>query len=382
MKRISLCLALLAIGTSSAAQEAHSLHDLLSGVAVSKKTRLAIYDVTVHRKTVRALFDVYDHADSRFSRYIGANSEAIVKLKNRAAMAELRAILIHENAVGIAIGLRDTGLVAKGYSKLPKALLPNLVTEAVISIPLLIEVTPCEQITRIVYQEIDAVFQRQLRRAAETGEAVTLDDVFRRLLDGKLKAYLDELPSPTQDDSCVTTFDLLKWMKSEDVRGFAFSSYAVTPMMRNVLQVIAGAIGKFRHAQRYRLQIDVTGFTDNVAFKQVPNLRLSTESITDQPKRPLHVFYGRCVADHAKPVAEFVPFGGTGTRAVGESVRDNCELGAVRAYAATAVLASMLGPDLTCRYATGGVARSGADASDDEKRKIAVQILVETATVR
>lgn len=221
--------------------------------------------------------------------------------------------------------------------------------------------TKCEEITNIFYQKINSLVADEIRTVAagSTSKPVDINEVFGKLVEGKLKAYMDTLGPIRRDARCQTTFELLNWLKGGEVAGFVSGKYRLREDLKGLLETTIRAVEAVKADwPQYDLRINVIGYTDlDKVESPVPLSANQTGVYWGNVKDPPEVYYDRCSGDILdKSVgAAYLGFEAGGGRLVGE-IENNCELGAVRAYVATVYLFNRFGlSNVTYSYATGGV---------------------------
>jgi len=371
-------LALVSLWIASSAPAQVRLQDLAAGHPIEKKARFEVADITVGRASVLRLFLPLQNRAPRKARAFGGRNEVLLKVRDAAALSALRSVLLMDDPPRLRIQLVDRGLMARLSSVLHPVV--TLDAASTLDLPLDITFTPCERVTRIVYTSIDSILRRELQHAGQTRRPVSLDEVFALLLAEKIEPFLRTLEPSAQRDPCFTTFTLLKWLRNQEAQGFAFSRYRVNDDLKRVLSAVATASASVEW-RRYALQVDVTGYTDAHPFEK--RLRVEAASTgVNSARDPLGLRFAGCTHDHltgAEP--QYVGVAATEGTPIGDTIDDNCELGAARAWAAAAFLRERLGENhVAYAYGTGGIAgtENGKD-QDAQRRKIGVRITVKAA---
>jgi hypothetical protein len=363
------------------------LQDLVVGHPVTKKARFDVADVTVDNVSVRDLFLSLRNPTSFGARVFGGRDQVILKLKDKAAFLTLRSLLLTQQQPRLRLQLVDPG-VMPDLAKLLHSV-KTLEKSNHVDVPLEVEITPCERITRIVYRSIDSILSRELERAGQTHRAVTLDEVFDLLLKEQIDPFIKGLEPSQQSDSCFSTFTLLKWLRNQEVHGFEFSRYRLNDQLQSVLLVVATSSRNVQKWRHYSLEIDVTGYTDPHGFdkhllalgKHLEAEAASTGVLT--ARDPLQLFYAGCSNDRLiGQIPHFVDFDVPTGIPVGKTIDDNCELGAVRAWVTAAYLRERLGTyGVKYRYGSGGIAGGTQELSKEAlQRKVDVRITVKAAS--
>lgn len=252
--------------------------------------------------------------------------------------------------------------------------------------------TTCEEITNIFYKRINALFEQELQReaAGSTTEPVNLNYVFGKLVEGQLEYYLDTLRPVRRDAKCQTTFELLNWLKGGEASGFVSGKYHLRDDLKGLLETMARAVEAVKADwSQYDLNIKIIGYTDLDKIKSPLSLSANQTGVYwGNLKDPPEVYYGGCSDDKLVPGdgPVYRDFEAGGGEPVG-TIKNNCELGAARAYVATVYLFNRLGAsNLTYSYATGGVhpkSDSRNRASYAEQRKIDIMFTLNAArTIR
>jgi hypothetical protein len=262
--------------------------------------------------------------------------------------------------------------------------------------------TTCDEITRIVYEGIRAYIQDGIETARQTdikqGETpapIKLNEVYNKLLNNEIEKYMKTLNEAESYSPCLKTFRLMHWIEGSEVSGFGLGKYNLTEDLKKGL--LEPAVKLMRDARsnwpQYNLWVKVVGYTDQrevIAPKEL----LQSETGIDHP---LIVYYQRCIHnDTGRGGPTYIGFTERRGKLI-NSINNNCELGAVRAYVATAYLVVSFGPDdADYSYATGGVfkppgtadannggtekqKRGDPNMADEKKRKIDLEITFKAA---
>jgi hypothetical protein len=239
-------------------------------------------------------------------------------------------------------------------------------------------------VTQVIFQGIDSHLQEQITKAGQTEASVSLDQLFLLLRKDRLDSFMNKL-GPIEK-ICPDAFNLLKWIRNDEVHGFEFKKYAVTPELSSVLDVISKSLAGFQKWQRYDFRVAVVGYTDPTAVQNpreskfyLNSTRTGVKSLAS--RQHLEVLYRECSGDHlVTSTPQYIDFFTSDVQQLVRSpIETNCELGAVRAYAATAFLVERLGrQNMQYEYATGGI--SPTAGADELKRKVDLKIIVKAAT--
>lgn len=366
------------------------LDGLQSGFPLEKKARMQVRDVRVGRISVLGRFTIAQEGSPSGLRYYqGRNNEAVLTVTDDRARKRLRMqLLVHEGPLEVHL---EDGTVS--LMKTAERLAPRLVpAQFSLFIPISVEIgeiTPCDEITVITYRSIDSTLKRELRRAGQTAAPVSLNEVFDLLLKEEILPYFDDLDPVEKDNECFDKFELFKWLRHEDVRGFEFKEYNLNENMQGLLDNVVDTLIDLQ-LERNEIKIAVTGYTDARSFLHQDSAHLSEDPIVlAWPKtgiddwegipRPLSVSYGGCSGDRLTGQAPvMIALHEDGPLRVGDPLRSNCELGAVRAYVATVFLAKRLeSTGVHYEYGTGGVKISSE--ADEVKRSVDVSITLKAA---
>jgi hypothetical protein len=358
------------------------LKELVAGVRIPRRVGSRITAMRIGQVAVEKLF-VFpaERAPSAATYYLRRSDDILVKVRDEAALQELRAIALVRESMPLEVVLRDdTKSAVRSFYERCQSLFPALRLERVVRIPLELElVSTCDRVTRIFYHGVDSILSSEVRRAGQTQVMVSLDAVFTLLLKERIEPFLASLDPVTRADPCFGTFGLLKWLRHEEVERFEWGGYSLLAGLKGILFGVAESLmGMQRQHQLNRIEIDLVGYADPTAVKAIP-LRAADTGVDDLSagRYALRVHYGGCSGDkltgNAPRLVEFLATGGL--PAIGDAIKSNCELGAVRAYVAAAYLKGRLGNrQVSYRYGTGGVLR--ADVDDARKRKVDVRIRV------
>lgn len=378
----------LLISTNSLSGQVESdgeirLQNLVTGHPIIKKSRFRVVDIKVDKTSVKDLFLPVDGENQGLGSYFGRREVVTLKVNDKRVLSKLRSLLLSQEKPHLSLFLEDTGPIASFYKMFSPIIFTKLEISTAMEVPLTIDITPCERITRIVYRSIDSILSREISRAGQTQGSVTLDQVFDMLLRDKLEPYLETLTPSERSNPCFNTFNLLKWLRNQEAHGFEFAEYRLNQGLKAVLLSVTDSLYKIRNWRRHNLQIDIIGYTDSVPFERRPYLWLRADATgIDNLHDPLSIYYAGCAKDRITgdyPV--FISLDTPTGNPIGEQINDNCELGATRAYVTAAFLIKGLGREnVKYKYATGGVSDSTLERKDDAlKRKVGARITVKAA---
>jgi hypothetical protein len=249
--------------------------------------------------------------------------------------------------------------------------------------------TKCEEITNIFYKEIISAIREQVQNTeAGTNKPVNINEVFDTLVKDKLDDYMKSLGQVRRDARCQTTFELLRWLKGDEASGFGLGKYKITEDLKGLMETTIHAVRATNTDWSHlKLNVEVVGSTDpSEVKKKIPLSTYETGVEWGDVKRPPDVRYKACVKNDLVGKAP-VPIGFEAEegRSIAGQITNNCELGAVRAYVATAYFVSQFGlSNAVYSYATRGVySRPPGNNKkfDAKKRKIDIELLVKAANV-
>lgn len=354
------------------------------GVVLNEQMRLWLKDIRVGGVSVKGLFEGDEYVKPSTTQYYLLTKRKINLLINSPENLELLRLMIGKDKDGLlVVELRDEeeGFWRSWFSddaRYGKAIKIKVVT------------TTCDKVTRIIYDRLNSIVKERIQKVGETEEHVDLDAVFKKLLTDEIEPYLDGLDEAEQKDPCFDTFQLLKWLRGEDVSGFAFAEYRINQQLKDLLEPVADALNDVSERwTKYHLDVKAVGYTDVTPVKGISlqKEKIGIEAdILGSVQNPLDVRYGGCTRNSPdSPSLVYVTFESTAGRQVGQHIEDNCELGAARAYVATVYLTNKLGRDgVQYSYATGGV-YSGANNvnvnDDSKKRRINIEFTIKAARV-
>lgn len=356
------------------------LDDFKEGVSFNERIRLKVKDIVVGEKSVKDLFRNIDQKEpSQWEYYSGKESKISLIIKSPKHIEELRVILAAQHTDRLKVILQDD------QATILRRIFPGRFNN-IIEIP--IEQTPCDEITRIIYVNINSIIKEQIEKVGETDKHVDLDQVFDMLLHDKIEPYIAQLDEVKKEDTCFKTFQLLKWLKGDDIPGFDLGEYEFNEGLRGLLQPAIDALGDIRSGSaRYSLNVKIVGYTDPVPVKiNSKDLRADRTGIDDWSKieTPLDVKYKGCSNDKLdgkSPI--YINLKASDGKQIKQKINNNCELGAVRAYVAMIYLVTKLGQDgIEYGYATGGIFPSSGDndkKEDPKKRKVNIEFILKTA---
>ncbi len=255
-----------------------------------------------------------------------------------------------------------------------------------IEIPFTIDyATPCEEVTRVIYLAIGSEMAKEVRLEGDSPTSIPLDHIFSLLLTDKVVPFIQHLSPIDRNNQCFKEFDLLNWLRNEKIEGFDLSDYALRQGLREVLRGIGGTLAGMKW-ERYHFYIELIGYADQSVFQRARPLSQRDTGIGgwNQIRHPLAVYYRGCKGNRLlekNPTS--VAFGEESEMLVGGEIKDNCELGAARAYVATAFLVNLLGTNnIEYKYGTGGIIETNDRSLDYLNRRIEIRIVAKSAERR
>ncbi len=348
------------------------------GIEFTEKTRLSVADILVGGKSVRGLFDITEQKAPSWTDgnptaeyYWGRHKSVNLRLRSPEAFEHLRF------AVGVGEPQQVTVILRDDTATILRRLFPSRFSGTRV---IEFSAHACDRISTIVYRSIDSQIRSQIELSGQTSREVHLNQLFDLLLRNEIEPFMATLTPVERADACFETFDLLKWLRGEVTAGFEFEKYRLHDGLKALFEPVIQAILTTQDAwQKHHLSIAVAGFTDPIGFDDPIALREADSGLTSMPTMMnlLNVKYTGCRRDNLiGPRSVFVRTASRGGESVGAEIDDNCELGAIRAYVATAYLVSRLPQsNIEYSYATGGVSRDPRDTdSDDSKRRVSVAI--------
>jgi len=368
-------IALLVLFAPFAIAETIRPDDLLKGIPLHKKQRMFVQDIVAGSVSVKHLFEpIHDKAPSVFEYYVTTASHSLtLRVGSPEQLETVLETLALQHTTKLKVILRDDrDTFLRGKWPFDESYFNSVVEWTVAE-------TPCEQITHIVYRKVrDAV--RERLREGSTGRRVALNTVFDILLRGEIDSFMRSLGPARGRPPCLDTFELLQWLKGEQVAGFGFGEYELREGMRESLRPAADALLEMRRDwKQYRLRIRVVGYTDASTVEKKKELRAEATGI--ELTEPLDVRYLGCSGDTLDDKTfRYAALGDRRGSTITGQIVNNCELGAVRAYVALAYFAQRLGREgIDYEYATGGV-HPLAQKRDATHRKLDIQFEVRAAS--
>ena len=371
--------------------EAVRLESFLVGVVRTARRRYQVKDIKIGEVSVLSLFQEYpleNSFDPGWSPggYFGCKEMRLI-VEGGNEWEELKQILIAHRDQPVDVIMRDE------WNPLGR----KEPYEYRIRIPVTVTTTPCDEVTRLVYDRvISKVIKEEnkdsLTKTGQTDKHLDINEVFDKLrADKEIEAYIDKLDSIT-DAPCVTTIRLLKSDQEQKTTGFGSGKYVLSKKIQEGLNLIIATLATTSDWWRSELSVRITGFTDEVEVTDLSDkkLAITAAGISADAWRRINnqfeVFYSGCDKNRLNDQPIYLGFPQSrGEQEVGSQIDNNCELGAVRAYVALVYLTSKLDRDnADYSYATGGI-YSGPDAGtepdDAEKRRVHVEFIMRAAKV-
>jgi hypothetical protein len=348
------------------------------GVVLKEQKRLEVKYILAGDENVKSLFEGLEFKEPSTLEYYFLRSREINLFINTPEQIEkLRQTIAAQKTDRLKVVLQDDrDTYWRGWSWWSS----EDRYKKVIEIP--VATTTCDKITRIIYERINSIIKDRIQKAGETEQRIDLGEVFNLLLRDEIEPYIANLKPVEKSDPCFETFQLLKWLRGEDVPGFDFQEYRINEHLQGLLEPIVGALKDIQASStQFHLTVKTVGYTDNVPVKAISLQKEGTGIGGDgwsTIQNPLDVRYGGCTGDGLDNTAPVYIGYNSGTgKMIGHNIRTNCELGAVRAYVATVYLMNKLGRDgVEYSYATGGVSNEKDDA---KKRKINIELTIKAA---
>lgn len=349
------------------------------GVILNEQMRLEVKDILAGNKSVKALFEDLEYKEPSLREYYSLKKRDInLLISNPEHLEKLRQTIAEQKTDRLKVILEDDRKTFwRGWSLWSS----EDRYRKVIEIP--VATTTCDKVTRIIYERINSIIKDKIQKAGETEQHINLGEVFNLLLRDEIEPYIDNLKSVEKNDPCFETFQLLKWLRGEDVPGFDFEKYRINEHLQGLLEPVVGALKDIQsNSTQYHLVVKTVGYTDNVPVEAIRLQKEETGIGYDgwsAIQNPLDVRYDGCTDNRLNnSAAGYIGYNSGVGRKIGHNIINNCELGAVRAYVATVYLMNKLGRDgAEYSYATGGVSNDEKD--DAKKRKINIELTIKAA---
>jgi hypothetical protein len=338
---------------------------------------MKVVDIRAGQESVMSHFQDIEFTNPTGLKYFYAKHEIALSLKSPEYLPELLKTLNKQDTDQLTVSLKDA---QDGHWRRRPGLGSEERYSKTVYIP--IRRSTCDEVTRLIYRELNLIIQKQAESQGTTEKRISLDEAFDLLMHDRIEPYIKELDQTKKADPCFETFELYKWLKREKAAGFERGEYKVNEGLQGLLAEVAKALLDLRRGKkRFDLRVEVLGRTDDYKVKGI-TLRADQTGIGDWDALGSsleQVRYGGCYDDRlsgTQPV--YLDFASReGETRVWPRIEDNCELGAVRAYVAVVYLTKHLGRDhVSYSYATGGV-YSGKNESDDKmKRMVEIDLTI------
>lgn len=362
------------------------LEDFLKGVSLSEQSRLAVRDILAGNMSVKNLFreieptqpslwDYYFFRKKEFNFVLASpDNLQILREKLRSNPINELTVILEDDQAGF---WRRLGMDADSrYQR-------NL------EFSVKFTPTPCEDVTRLIYEEINSIFKTRIQSEKQTETKIDINEVFDSLVNNKLIPYLESLESSKSANPCFNDFKLLNWLRGDKAAGFEYGEYLMKPELKALLEPALNAIKQtISNSDKRKVTVKIIGYTDDVPVKTDGiDVVLSATGVDgwDKINNPLNIQYSACRNDFLNGKEPFyIDLINNKTTKL-EKVHNNCELGAVRAYVAAVYLTNELGTDgFEYSYATGGIAPSDKPGktdikNDPGKRRINIEFVIKTA---
>lgn len=358
------------------------LEDLTDGISLTEQMRLKVKDITVGTESVKYLFNNLEQEEPSLWEYYSFKETTIrLSVGSHEKLAKLQQTLTAQHTDRLRLILKDESRAIWRY-------VPGLGSEDLFTSiwEIVIVKSPCDELTRIVYTRINSIIKETFQRAGTTDKHINLNEVFDKLLHDEIEPYLASLDPISRDDPCFKTFQLLKWVKGEDVSSFDSGEYRLHEGLQRALEPALAALLEVGSGwSQYTLSVKVVGHTDPVVVITEKNFQIESTGIEgwDRIENPLNLRYSGCTGNRltgSRPVyLDFVHNSGTPIT----QVNDNCKLGAARAYVACVYLRNKLGQQgVEYSYATGGIYAPRVKheiGADSKKRRIDIEFTIKAA---
>ena len=382
MKKDTACAVVLALlfasaSAAGAAPKPVQLDAFLDGVAFSAQAQFRVADILVGKSSAKSLFEEIPWSElSRLEYTMFRERDARLRIRNREALAALEQLLLDNRASGVTVLLVDD---QKLYAKWP-----GLRDERRYRIEILIGVQvpgrPCIEMNRIVYQAINMRIKEELHLEGQTERHINLNELFDVLLRERINQFMTNLdPVSKNAPACMRTFQLWKWLNAENAQGFVSGEYRLHEGLKNLLDPVVETLNEVPSQwSRSRLKLRVAGYTDAVPVEAI-DLSTKKTGVDDWSKtrNRLDIWYRGCSGNHLSGnTLQYLRLGEQSGTRVPQRIKNNCQLGAARAYVATVYVMNRLQwTDIEYSFATGGERTPlTSDEKRDSPRRRAVEI--------
>ncbi len=360
-----------------------------NGYSFRVQMRFQVTDIRVGEISVKELFEKTDHEEPSW-RTGGHFKQITVRLiiKSDEHLKTLQARFAEQNTDNLTVLIEDSRRSSWDW-------IPGCGAEELYRMMVYIHiVTPCQMITNVVYSVISAKFESQ--REGQTDKPINLNELYDKLLHETIEPYLSNLEPLSQNNPCFEskTFKLLKWIRQEEASGFGSGEYSLSEGLKGLLEPVIKAMREvYPEWSQYNLQVNITGYTDKEEVGKSEDKELKIDktgidaAVWSRMNIPLQIYYGRCEVDTLAKDGkkEYINFmTGRGMQIPG-TIKNNCQLGAARAYVTLVYLLNELGrTGVEDSYATGGVdpkLYKNSTIDDQRNRKIDIEFTVKAGKI-
>lgn len=386
----AVVLALLLASASAAASAAKSveLDALLDGVSFPAQAQFRVADILVGKSSAKSLFvKIPWHELSRLDYTLFRERDTRLRVRNREALATLQKLLLDNRASGVTVLLVDD---QKLYAKWP-----GLGDEQRYRKEILIGVQvpggPCIEMNRIVYQVINTRIKKELQEKQLEGQTerhINLNEIFDLLLRERINRFMTTLdPISKNAPACIRTLQLWRWLNAVEAPGFVSGEYRLHAGLKNLLDPVVDTLNAVPSQwNRNRLQLRVAGYTDAVPVVDPIDLSTKETGVDDWSKtgNRLDIWYRGCSGNLLSGTTlQYLHLGEQSGTRVPPKIRNNCQLGAARAYVATVYVVNRLHwTDIEYSFATGGERTpliSGEKRDSSRRRAVEIEMVVKAA---
>ncbi len=364
---------------SGAAPQPVQLAALLDGVSFPAQAQFRVADILVGKSSAKSLFeDIPWSALSRLEYTMFRERDARLRIRNREALAALQQLLLDNRASGVTVLLVDNQRL---YAKWP-GLGDEKRYRKEILIGVQVPGRPCIEMNRIVYQAINTRIKDGLHLIeGQTERHINLNELFDVLLRERINDFMKNLDPISKDaPACIRTFQLWEWLNAKEASGFVSGEYRLHEGLKNLLDPVVDTLNAVPSQWgRNRLQLRVAGYTDAVPVEEAIDLSTKETGVDDWSKtrNRLDIWYRGCSGNLLSGnTLQYLRLGEQNGTRVPQRIRNNCQLGAARAYVATVYVMNRLQwAEIEYSFATGGERTPlTSDEKRDSPRRRAVEI--------
>lgn len=351
------------------------LEDFFKGFTFNQRMRLKVSDVQVGGESVVQLFQPSEAEPPNMVELLLRKENPKTLITKPGAIKELRKKLSPLQPRQVVVLLEDDADNWLMRWWLGDAYEEWKTTRVYINVKQL----TCSEVYILVYNKI---FEKvtESTQTKEAAKEVDLDKLFNLLLEDNIDRYLNTLDEAEEGGECAKTINLLKWIKGENIEGFESGGYRIVEPTQSALDLALEVLRQMRKGQsRSDLDVHIIGYTDARPVMDEASRRLTLRG--DE-----QVFYRGCSEDSEQHTTatsterSYVSLSSPNGTPVRGRVRDNCELGAARAYAAAVYMSKRLGRDAArYNYATGGISPDAVTAGMTDlpkARKISIKFVL------